>query len=73
MNNQIYVIFDNVALKPVDVFFANTTEEAVSRLENQLLNIERRLGNKFKYDFDIYQVCSFAPKNSKSIKHLKRR
>lgn len=73
MNNQIYVIFDNVALKPVDVFFANTNDEAVSRLENQLLNIERRLGNKFKYDFDVYQVCPFVPKNSKSIKHLKRR
>lgn len=73
MNNTIYVIFDNISLKPVDVFFANTQDEAIQRLENQLINIEKRLGNKFKYDFEIYQVSAFQPKTSKSVKHLKRR
>lgn len=73
MNNTIYVIFDNISLKPVDVFLANTQDEAIQRLENQLINIEKRLGNKFKYDFEIYQVSAFRPNTSKSIKHLKRR
>ena len=54
MNNTIYVIFDNISLKPVDVFFANTQDEAIQRLENQLINIEKRLGNKFKYDLEVF-------------------
>lgn len=69
---KVYVLFDEIAQKPVDTYFANTIEEAVVRVENQLLNLEKRLGNKFKYRLRLYEFGTFDPKICNFVKSFKR-
>lgn len=69
---KIYVVFDEIADKPVDCFFANNDNEATTRLENQIINLEKRLG-KFKHYFKLYAYDDLNLKLKTSIKTFKSR
>ena len=70
---KFYVLFDNIAEKLIDVFLANNDDEAKIRVDNQLSNIEHRLGNKFKYDMDLYLIGEVDLTRSKSLKSFRRK
>lgn len=70
---KFYVLFDNIAEKLVDVFLANNDDEAKTRVDNQLSNIEHRLGNKFKYNMDLYLIGEVDLTRSKSLKTFRRK
>lgn len=69
---NIYIVFDIIAEKPVDCFFANNDNEAITRLENQIINLEKRLG-KFRHHFVLYSNGVLDLKLAKSIKAFKSR
>ena len=70
---KFYVLFDNIANKLIDIFLANNDDEAKIRVDNQLSNIEHRLGNKFKYNMDLYFVGVVDLHKSKSLKNFRRK
>lgn len=70
---KFYVLFDNIAEKLIDVFLANNDDEAKIRVDNQLSNIEHRLGNKFKYNMDLYLIGEVDLTRSKSLKSFRRK
>lgn len=70
---KFYVLFDNIAEKLIDVFLANNDDEAKVRVENQLSNLEHRLGNKFKFNMDLYFVGVVDMKKSKPLKTFRRK
>lgn len=70
---KIFVLYDEIAQDSVDCFFSKTREQAEVMVENQIVNLERKLGNRFKYRLKLYECDVFDPKVNAFIKKFERR
>lgn len=67
-----YVLFDDVSQEIIDVILANTTEQAVTTVENQIENLTNKFGNKFKFRLKLYHYGTINLKDLDCVKKFSR-
>ena len=67
---KIYAIYDDIAKKPVELFFAVSEEEATLKLENQIEVLKKKYG-KFKYRVNLLYVAEYNEKTARIVKSYK--